>query len=59
MPSNMYKNTDTCLVYFSNLELEPDDSFMGTYSLENPFYYHVYWFENTNDKQLTSIYSYL
>lgn len=59
LPNTVFENTDDCLDYFSNINLEPDNTFMDRYNSEIPFYYHVYWFGNLNNKHLLCVNSYL
>jgi hypothetical protein len=54
----IYKNVDSCLDHFANLELEKDEVFWDQYSNENPYYYHVYWYGKLSNKQWLCINSY-
>ena len=57
--NKIYSNVDYCLDYFSNLDLEPDETFWSQYSMKNPYYFHVYWYGEIERKQLLCINSYL
>lgn len=59
IPKNIYQNTDKCLEYFMDLNLEIDNNFCKNYNLNNSFYFHVYWYGKLDRKQLLCIKSYL
>jgi hypothetical protein len=59
IPKKIYQDTDKCLEYFMNIDLEIDNNFYKNYNLNNPFYFHVYWYGKLDRKQLLCIKSYL
>lgn len=59
IPNNIYQDTDKCLEYFMDFDLEIDNNFYKNYNLNNPFYFHVYWYGKLDRKQLLCIKSYL
>lgn len=56
---NVYQDTDKCLEYFKDLNLEINNNFWKNYSFNKPFYFHVYWYGKLDRKQLLCIKSYL